>query len=42
MLIIIYSFTKIGNGLVVGNLFLEKVICNLLKSHAFLKFDKKR
>ena len=37
-LIIIYSFSKIGNGQVVGNHFLEKVICNLLKSHNFLKF----
>ena len=41
-LIIIYSFKKIENGQVVGNLFLEKVICNLLKSHNFLKFGKKR
>ena len=29
------------NGSVVENLFLEKVICNLLKSLNFLKFDKK-
>ena len=35
-------FLKIRNGEVVGNLFSEKVICNLLKSHNFLKFGKKR
>ena len=41
-LMIINSFSKIGNGQVVENLFLQKVICNLLKSHNFLKFGKKR
>ena len=35
-LIIIYSFSKIGN------LFLEKVICRLLNLDNFLKFGKKR
>ena len=41
-LIIIYSFSKIGNGQVVGNLFLEKVICNLLKSHKLKKILRPR
>ena len=35
-------FLKIRNGEVVGNLFLEKLICDLLKSHNFLKFGEKR
>ena len=41
-LVIVDSFSKIGNGQVVENLFLEKVICNLLESHHSLKFGKKR
>ena len=41
-LIIINSYSKIENGQVVENLFLEKVIRNLLESHNFLKFGKKR
>ena len=41
-LIIINSFSKIENGQVVGNIFFEEMICNLLKLHNFLKFRKKR
>ena len=33
---------KIRNGEVVGNLFSEKTIRDLLESHNFLKFGKKR
>ena len=35
-------FLKIRNGEVVGNLYSEKMIHDLLESHNFLKFDKKR
>ena len=35
-------FLKIRNGEVVGNLFSEKMIHDLLESHYFLKFGKKR
>ena len=35
-------FLKIRNGEVVENLFSEKMIHDLLESHNFLKFDKKR
>ena len=35
-------FLKIRNSEVVGDLFHVKAICNLLKSHNFLKFGKKR
>ena len=41
-LIIIYLFSKIRNGQVVENLIFEKMIRNLLESHNFLKFGKKR
>ena len=33
-------FLKIRNGEVVGNLFSEKIIHDLLESHNFLKFGK--
>ena len=36
------SFSKIRNGEVGENLFSEKVIHDLLESHNFLKFGKKR
>ena len=36
------SFLKIRNSEVVGNLFFEKMIHDLLESHNFLKFGKKR
>ena len=39
-LIIIYSFSKIGNSRVVGNLFSETMIHDLLESHNFLKFGQ--
>ena len=35
-------FLKITNGEIVGNLFSEKMIHDLLESHNFLKFGKKR
>ena len=35
-------FLKIENGEVVGNLFSEKMIHNLLESHNILKFGKKQ
>ena len=35
-------FLKIKNGEVVGNLFSEKMIHDLLESHDFLKFGKKQ
>ena len=35
-------FLKIRNGEVVGNLFSEKMIHDLLESHNFLKFGKKQ
>ena len=41
-LIIINSISKVGNVHVIENLFLEKVIRNLLVSHNFFKFGKKR
>ena len=41
-LIVIYSFSKIGNGYVVGNLFPKTMNRDLLESHNFLKFVKKR
>ena len=41
-LIIIDSFSKSGIGPVVESLFLIKVTRNLLESHNFLKFGKKR
>ena len=40
--IIIDTFSKIRNGQVVENLFLEKVIRKLLELDNFLKFGKKR
>ena len=36
------SFSKIGNGQVIENLFLEKMIRHLLESHNFQKFGSKR
>ena len=36
------TFFLIRNGEVVGNLFSEKMIHDLLESHNFLKFGKKR
>ena len=41
-LIIFDKFSKIGDGQVVENLFLEKMIRNLLESHHFFKFGKKQ
>ena len=41
-LVIISSFQKSGNGQGVENLFPEKMIRDLLKSHHFLKFGMKR
>ena len=35
-------FLKIRNGEVVGNLFSEKIIHDLLESHNFLKFGENR
>ena len=35
-------FLKIRNGEVVGNLFSEKIIHDLLESHNFFKFAKKQ
>ena len=35
-------FLKIRNGEVVGNLFSEKMIPDILELHNFLKFDKKQ
>ena len=35
-------FSKIGNGQVVESFFPEKMISDLLESHYFLKFGKKR
>ena len=35
-------FPKIGNGNIVKILFPEKMICDLLESHHFVKFDMKR
>ena len=35
-------FSKIGNSEVLENLFSKKIICDLLESHNFLKFGKKR
>ena len=35
-------YLKIRNGEVVGNLFSEKIIHDLLESHNFLQFCKKR
>ena len=37
-----YLFFKIRNGEVVGNIFSEKMIHDLLESHNLLKFGKKR
>ena len=37
-----YLFLKIRNGEVVGNIFSEKMNHDLLESHNFLKFGKKR
>ena len=41
-LIIIDSFKKIRNGQVVENIFPEKMICDLLKSHHSFEFGAKR
>ena len=41
-MIIIDSFSKIGNGQIVENLFPEQMIHDLSESHHFKKFGKKR